>query len=159
MFNQLSSALNQATNHVVEGATQTARSAEISMYRTQISDIKARWGRESFDRYVANDQQAVAALAQRAQQEITALQQKIANVEAKMQPATGTQRQQVTVTVPAGVSPGQQFQVSAGGPPFGVIVPPGMAPGSQLVVTVPPGHAAPVATAALPVVAGKPVPQ
>ena len=44
--------------------------------------------------------------------------------------------QQMQVQVPAGVAPGQTFQVNANGKMVPVTVPPGVAPGTMLTITV-----------------------
>ena len=160
MFKGFGAAINSAAASVGENITQASLSAELALVQSQITEVKAKWGRDSFDKFIAGDQAAVQSLAQRAQQEILALEKKSVELKAKKQAtlgvASGQQGQQVQVQVPPGVAPGQQFQVTLpGGKPFAVIVPPGLTPGQSLLVTVPPGHAPQANAAAVPVVAGQ----
>ena len=107
MFKGVTAALNQASSQLQQAASQTALSAELAMANSQMSEVKSRWGREVFDKFVAGDQAAVTALTERAQQEIAALQQKIASIEARKGVAGQSSGQtQVTVQVPQGMTPG-----------------------------------------------------
>ena len=106
MFKGMTAALNQASSNIQQAANSTAISAELQWANTQISEVKSRWGREAFDKFVAGDQAAVMALTQKAQQELATLQAKVASIEARKAGLNPAQSQ-VTVQVPPGMQPGK----------------------------------------------------
>jgi hypothetical protein len=147
MLSGLKKKAADAAEKVRDGMEALSVTAEIELTKRQISGLKNKFGVASFDLAVAGDLAAVKALADAEQPKIAALQAKIDRLRggavAGSTPESAVAAQ-MTVTVPPGVGPGQQFMaMTASGESVVITVPANAAAGQSIVVDVP--EAVPIA--------------
>jgi len=144
----LTNIAKKAEQWVGDGAAagqSAAKSAEIAWYDNEITQLKAKWGKDTYDKFVAGDLAGVQVITEVTKNSIAAIEaKKAAAVQAKAEAAARASYQagvpqRVAVTIPAGAAPGSMFiAATPGGQQFQVAVPAGAAPGTQIVVDVPP---------------------